>query len=522
MAKPVRAPFTGSSSLPLAAPFAMLALLLSPACRAEWKVVPSVDMRATYSDNVRQESSDAARGQFIADVGPSISVLNNSPRLTLRGTFNAHLYRYFGEDIAGLNNSQRQLSADARARLIDELLFLDATGTIGQQSISAFGPQVNNSNGYSNANRTEVSTWRISPYLRHRFGATATAELRYARDAVKPGSFGLGKSVSDTASLSLASGPLFHTVGWGLQLSDQKIDDSAGGDSTVQTALANLRYRINSSLDLTMTGGYDKYDYQALGGATAGKNYSLGFNWAPSTRTSIQANAGKRYFGNSYFLSASHRSRRTVWSINYNDAVTTTRAQFLIPATIDTASMLDRLFSANIPDPIARQQAVDAYIRAAGLPASLANNINYFSNRFLLQKQLQLSAAFNAPRTTTVVALNATRRNALSTAQSDSALLGSSLSTLNDDTKQMSASLLSNYRINSLTAVNLSLTAARTESLSTGIRDNQKLATLAMTRQFERRLKGAVELRRSQGNADVTGGRNYRENAVSASLSLQL
>jgi hypothetical protein len=81
---------------------------------------------------------------------------------------------------------------------------------------------------------------------------------------------------------------------------------------------------------------------------------------------------------------------------------------------------------------------------------------------------------------------------------------------------------LSNYRINSLTALNLSLTAARTESLSTGIRDNQKLATLAMTRQFERRLKGAVELRRSQGNADVTGGRNYRENAVSASLSLQL
>jgi uncharacterized protein (PEP-CTERM system associated) len=522
MAKPVRAPVAGSSSLPLAAPFAMLALLLSPACRADWKVVPSVDVRETYSDNVRLESSEFARSQFITDIGPSIAVSNNGPRLNMRGVLSTHLYGYSNNDIEGLNSSQRQLTADARARLIDDLLFLDATGSIGQQSISAFGPQVNNNNGYSNANRTEVSTWRISPYVVHRFGATATAELRYARDAVKPGSFGLGKSVSDTASLSLASGPLFRTVGWGLQLSDQKIDDSAGGNSTTQTALANLRYRVNSSLDLTMTGGYDKYDYQALGGETAGKNYSLGFSWAPSTRTSIQANAGKRYFGNSYFLSANHRSRRTVWSINYNDGVTTTRAQFLIPATIDTASMLDRLFSASIPDPIARQQAVDAYIRATGLPASLANNINYFSNRFLLQKQLQLSAAFNGPRTTSILAFNATRRNALSTAQSDSALLGSSLSTLNDDTKQMSVSLLSNYRINSLTAVNLSLTAARTESLSTGIRDNQKLASLAMTRQIERRLKGAVELRRNQGNADVAGGRTYRENAISASLSLQL
>jgi uncharacterized protein (PEP-CTERM system associated) len=521
MAKPCWAPVTGSFSLPLAAPFAMLALLFSPACRADWKVVPSVDLRETYSDNVRQEADEFKRGQFVTDLGPSIMVSSDGPRLKLRGALSAHLYHYFGEATDGLNSSQRQLSADARAKLIDDLLFFDATGSIGQQSISAFGPQVNN-NGYSNTNRTEVSTWRISPYLVHRFGATASAELRYARDSVKPGGFGLGRSIADTTSLSIASGPLFRTLGWGLQLSDQKLDDSAAGTSTTQTALANLRYRVNSSLDLTATGGYDKYDYQSLGGKTAGKNYSLGFSWAPSARTSLQANAGKRYFGNSYFLSAMHRSRRTVWNINYNDAVTTTRAQFLIPAAIDTASVLDRLFTTSFPDPIARQQAVDAYIRATGLPPSLANNINYFSNRFMLQKQLQLSAALNGPRTTNIVSLSASKRNALSIAQTDSDLLGSNLSSVNDNTRQASATLLSSYRINSLTAVNLSLTAMRTESLSTGIRDNQKMASLAMTRQFERRLKGAVELRRSQGNGDVTGGRNYRENAVSASLSLQL
>ena len=40
--------------------------------------------------------------------------------------------------------------------------------------MSAFGPQVN-SNGYASANRANVTTWRISPYLLHRFGASATA-----------------------------------------------------------------------------------------------------------------------------------------------------------------------------------------------------------------------------------------------------------------------------------------------------------------------------------------------------------
>jgi uncharacterized protein (PEP-CTERM system associated) len=129
MAKRHRAPVTGPSSLPLAAPFAVLALLLSPACRADWKVVPSVDLRQTYSDNARLEADEFARSQFITDVGPSIAVSNNGPRLKLRGVFSAHLYGYSNKDIEGLNRSQRQLSGDARAKLIDDLLFVDGAAS---------------------------------------------------------------------------------------------------------------------------------------------------------------------------------------------------------------------------------------------------------------------------------------------------------------------------------------------------------------------------------------------------------
>lgn len=510
----------GSSSLPLAAPLTMLALLLSPACRAEWRVVPSLEVRETYSDNARLAPAGAAHGQFISDIGPSIVASTSGPRLTLRALFSTHLYGYSG-DSAGLSRSQRQLNGDARAKLIDDLLFVDASGSIGQHSISAFGPPVA-TNDYSSSNRTEVSTWRISPYLVHRFGAFASSELRYTRDSVKAGSSGLGSSNSDAAALSVSSGPAFSTIGWGLQLNQQKLRDSNSGASTSQAALANLRYRVTRGLDLNATGGYDKQDYQSLGGATAGKNYSLGFDWKPSTRTGIRASAGKRYFGNSYLLALNHRSRRTVWNINYNDAITTTRAQLLAPTMIDTASMLDQLFTANIPDPVARQQAVDAYIRATGLPATMPSNVNYFSNRFLLQKQLQASLAWNGPRSTTVASLSSNRRNPLSVATSDDALLPASLAALNDNTHQLSATLLSSYRLDSRTALTLSATAARTESLSTSIATTQKLITLAASRQFERRLKGELVLRRNQGGADAIGARSYRENALSASLSLQL
>lgn len=521
MAKRNRAPAKGAPSLPLAAPVALLALLMSPHCRADWKITPGLELRETYTDNVRLEPSATAQGSFITELAPSVSVAAEGPRLKLRAALIGRLYAYSNNQVEG-GRSQRELTADARAKLIDDLLYFDSAASIRQESISAFGPRVTNRNGYADANSNEVRTYRISPYLVHRFGAAASTELRYTRDSVQSGGAGLANSTADSLAMSVASGPSFRTLGWGLQYNRQDLDDSLAGKSLSENSSLSLRLRVTSGFSLNANGGYDKYDYDALGGTTAGRSHSLGFSWTPSLRTSLQASAGKRYFGSSYYLNAMHRSRHTVWSINYDDAVTTSRAQFLLPATVDTAALLDRLFTASIPDRIARQQAVEAYLRATGLPATLADTVNYFSNRFLLQKQLQASAAFNTARTTTIASLSGIKRTALSTGQSDSALLGSQISTLNDDIRQVGATLAVNYRLSPRTGLNLLVSKNRVESLSTGIKDNQQLLSLSMTSQLRRKLSGAVELRRSQGNALTLGGRSYRENAISASLSLKL
>lgn len=507
--------------MPLAAPVAMLALLLAPAAQAQWKVVPAVDLRETYSDNVRLEPDATKRSQFISELAPSLSIANDSPRLKLHANAISRLYAY-SEHLDGTNSSASELHGDARAKLIGDLLYLDGAASISQQAISAFGPQVTSNNGYSSANRTKVSTWRISPSLRHRFGAAAQGELRYTRDSVKSGNALLGDSTSNTLAALLSSGPAFHAIGWDLQASRQDLDDSLARKFHIVNSNATLRYRATQSLNLNASAGYDKYDYPKPGGSNAGKSYSLGFTWTPSLRTSIQASAGHRYYGPSYLLALSHRSRGTVWSINYNDAVTTTRDQLLVPAAVNAIDVLDRLFAASIPDPEARRQAVEAYIRANGLPPSLAHNINYFSNRFILQRQLQATVAFNTARTTSVVALNASKRIAQSSAQAESPLPGSVSTTQNDDIKQVGASLLMSYRLSPRSATSFSLIDSRSESLTTGIKSNQTSVSLSMNSQFQRKLKGTVELHHTQGNVTVVGGRTFRENAVSASLSYQL
>jgi uncharacterized protein (PEP-CTERM system associated) len=303
-------------------------------------------------------------------------------------------------------------------------------------------------NPYTSANRTNVSTWRVSPYLARRIGSSANLLMRYTRDSVQTSVLGYGNTQGEDANVSLTSAD-DKRVGWSLQYDHQLLTDRLAGDSSSSSASAGLSWRVRPGLSLTASGGYDSYDYHALGGRTQGRSWNLGYAYTPSNRSSLTMSFGRHYFGKSRALSAMHRSRHTVWNISYDESVTTSRQNFLLPATVDTASLLDRLFMSNFPDPTLRRQAVDAYLQTTGLPASLANNINYLSNRYLLQHQFMASVGMIGARSTLLFSAYDTRRNALSLQQADSQLLGSTLSNLNDNTHIRGLSATFNYRLSS-------------------------------------------------------------------------
>jgi uncharacterized protein (PEP-CTERM system associated) len=465
------------SRLPRLAPLAAAALLLSNPCHADWKVTPTIGLAETYTDNVNLQRDELAQSAWVTDLTPGIAAFANSRRLKLAAGAQYHLFAYGGKQAQNTNDSQYQYQLDAKSMLVDELLYLDAAASGGPQAVSAFGPQVN-SNLYAMGNRTDVRTWRLSPYLRHNFGRSANMGLRYTRDSVDAGERNpFGSSTGDTLALDLSSGESWRELGWGLNLSRQDVDNRAAGDTTAETAVGNLRYRLSRTWSATASAGYDKYDYQALGGRTAGRNWSAGFIWTPSSRTSVQASFGRHFFGKTGSLAASLRTRRTVWSINYSDIITTSRQQFLLPAAVDTAAMLDRLFSSSIPDAAARAQAVAAYMQATGLPPTLANNVNYLSNRFMRQRGLQAAAILRGTHGDLVLTAYQTDRTALSVQQSDSELLGSQLATLNDDTSQRGVNATWNYRLNARSSAQLTATATRTRSLSTGLVSTNQVLT---------------------------------------------
>jgi len=492
-------------------------ILIYPAysAAADWKITPRLFLTETYTDNVTLAPQGNEKSDFITQINPGISLTGTGARLKLNANYT--MQNLFYANLSNQNRTIHQLNSGANAELIKHFFFLDSRASISQQNISPFGPLTDNNENITN-NRTTVKTYSISPYIKHKFSNFASAQARYTYNSVDSGIVGQQSgNQSDIILLSLTSGSAFRTLGWGLNYTKQKYSNFGFIPIETERYVGNLRYRISSKFSLTGTGGYEQFGYTPINGVASGTFWTAGFAWTPTQRTSIIASAGERFFGNTYNLIASHRTRRSAWSLNYNENITTTRDQFMIPATTDTANFLNQLWTSNIPDPVLRQQTVDAFIRDNGLSASVFDPINFISNRFFLQKRWQATVALSGTKSTLVFSIYNMLREPQTATDVDNALLGTALSS---DTKQTGGNALWSYKLSPRTNANIGAIYIKTNILATGQEDETKTFRVGLTRQIQPKLNGAVNFRHVERTSNQIGA-EYRENAIIASLFMR-
>jgi uncharacterized protein (PEP-CTERM system associated) len=499
------------------AALALLGAQAAPALAAEWRFTPELTLRETYSDNYNLAPSGREQSGFVTEVAPGFTLTGQGRRSQFHATYQVRGVNYTGGN--GGSNLQNYLDAGGQAELIDDFLFIDGRANISNVSASAFGPQALSST-YATGNRSEVRTYTISPYVRKRFGSLAQGEVRYTHQGVSSDTGGFSNYNSDRLNANVSSGEAYRTLGWDLAGSSQQSRYSDLDSVRSDYVKGTLRYRLTDQFSLTGSGGYERYTYQTAGDAPSGASWSVGFDWKPSARSSLAATAGRRFYGNAYTLNGTHRSRHTTWNLSYNEDITTQQQQFADSGSVSTSSFLNQAFLANIPDPVARAQAVDAFIRATNLPATLANGNQGLSNRFFLQKRLQASVALTGARSTAVVSAYDTLRRPQSS-NNDNSGFGNSNLFFSDQTRQRGVSGLYSLRLSSLSTMNLNAQYYRTTSLLSNITDDNKLVTLGLSHQFSPRTTGTVELRRYQGTFNQAGT-DFRENAISAYLSMRL
>lgn len=515
----------GVARMPRLAPLAIAAMLLASECRADWRVVPALTVTERYTDNFRQQSNQEKQSQFISQITPSLSFAKTGKRLILNGKAQWRHFDYRDDDLRDTLDHSFEYDLSGRATLAQDLLYVDASASARPNNISAFGPRVEDAPWLA-SNQAKVKTWRISPHLEQRYGQQAALSLRYTRDRVEGADYrGFATTTGDSIAANLASGAAFDVFGWGLSYVRQELDDSLNGETASQVANANLRYALTPRVGLTATVGYDRYRFPALGGGNSeGRNWSYGVDWTPSSRTKLSASLGRHFYGQTGAFSLVHRSRRTSWNIAYDDGITTSREEFLLPSAVDTGALLDRLFATAIPDPAARREAIAAYIQNTGLPPSLANDINFLSNRYFHQRSLQGSMAFKLARTTGILSVSRSERVALSSQENDSALLGSQLSSRNDNVRQKGASATFDYRLNPRTNAVAAFGWSRSLSLTTDIEDTRRNVRIGLQHQLGRNVRATVDLQRRTGAIGFSGRTSgpYQEHSISASLSAQL
>lgn len=500
------------------APAALLALLMTPAVQAEVKFTPSIGATETYSDNVGLATEGNAQSAFITELTPGFSAFSNGPRLQLNAGYQLHLYSY-SADANNTANSSSQYQMSLNAKVIDNLLDLSASAIRQTTSLSAFGPQGTDSL-YSDNNRTTVNTFSVSPTLRHRFGSTADAYLRYTYNRVSGGAFGTSNGQNIAANVT--SGEKFSVVGWGLSAVQDTFSDDTLGSSRSENVEGNLRYRVSYALSLTATAGYDRYDYASQDGeSTGGASYTGGFIWTPSSRTRLQASYGRRFYGNTGNMSFTFRGHRSALNASYTDNVTTSRQQFLASSALSTTSLLDAMLTASIPDAAERQKAIAAYLAATGVSSSFTNNTNYLSNVFQRQKSFQVGYSLESAHGTASVSIYKTRSAALSMQQANSDLFGQSLGSLNNNLDSIGGTAGYTYRLSQATQAVASLNYQRSKTLDSDISTDTESGRLGLSHAFSRKLSGSAEIRQQRGSYYNVGNGRFREHAISATILMQ-
>ncbi len=462
-------------------------LLLAPSANAaEWTIKPNLGFSESYSDNIRRATLGNEQGDWITQISPGFSMNAAGPRLMLTSNYTMQNLLY-GKS-KQYNSTRHNLSANAHAELVNNLLFLDGTASISQQNTSTLGPQALNNFTITN-NRADVTALSISPTLKHRFQGWANSEIRYTHGIVNTNAAGLANNQTDGIAFKLNSGTSFTNLRWGLHYNKQKSSyGNIGQAINNQTYAGNLGYMVTPRFSLNASAGYEKSDYISIAKQPQGPHYSAGFIWAPSQRTNIDASIGRRFYGNSYSLNARHRSRKTTWGLGYSEDITTTQSQFLINT---------------------------------GLPAQiLPGPANFLSNRVFLQKSLTASATLHGQRNSLTFNLFDVLREAQTSQTVNLGLLGTANQALSDKSKQLGGNVSWNYQLSPYTSTSLTAGYTKNSFPAANITTNDKNLQLGVTSKLQADFGYSISLRHNQHKSSLPNS-DSRENSLTASLLMQ-
>jgi uncharacterized protein (PEP-CTERM system associated) len=421
-----------------------------------WRLVSSLGILETLTNNVNLAPSGSARSDLVTQLTPTLSISELGARTRLNGSVSMPVVLYARTGSENGDQVYAQASLNGTVEAVEKFFFIDGTVLVSQQYLSPLGAQPV---GLANAtqNRYTAESYSVGPYIKGR----TLGDVEYLIRDDNQWSKASGAAVSGVngaytnhflANVSKLSGRL----GWAVDYDRNAVTFQSEPQLRTQLARLRLLDSPDPQLQLSASVGYEDNDFGLT--QDRGTIYGVGAKWHPTDRTLMDASWEHRFFGSSYLFNFTHRMPLTVWNLNASRNITSYPQQLasLAPG-FDVQSLLNQLFSSSIPDPAQRQTFIDQFIRNRGLPAVLSSPVNLFSDQITLIQQVTASAGLIGARNSVFFSLFHTRQQPVSATNSD---LSGLLAAQNNNT-QNGASVVWTHALSPSTVFSLTGTASR-------------------------------------------------------------
>jgi uncharacterized protein (PEP-CTERM system associated) len=357
-------------------------------------VVPRVSISENYSNNVFLQSS-GKQSELTTQISPGISINSRAGRI--KGTFDYSLNELLYARNTSARQSQNSLNTAGSIEALANWAFIDFSGNISQQAISAFGTQSNN-NLAINGNSAETSVYRLSPYFRGRLGGVADYVARYSWSTTRSGVSTLANAQTKESSLAL-NGVTRGALGWSADANSQALTYSSGRPVANDRLKGTLIYAFSPQVNVSLIGSRESNNYTTA----AKESYSsagAGLNWAISERTKLSAQLERRSFGQSHNLSFEHRTARTAWRFSDSQDVVATPVQSGSTVLGSLSDLLYGQFASIESDPFKRTQLVNQFMQNNGFNSNAKVISNFLASSASLQRRQEASFALLGIRDT--------------------------------------------------------------------------------------------------------------------------
>jgi uncharacterized protein (PEP-CTERM system associated) len=293
---------------------------------ADTQFVPSVSLGTIYLDNLfLVPPGTHATSDWIGELIPRIQVSEQSPNLAAILDYSAQGLLF--KDHSNLNAVHQNGAGNLTWNPLD-VVYVDSRIAYTQQQIDLTQPS-NTQNLFGVGNTTNEFDAMVAPYLKRDFG-TMTGILR-VQESISDFSGGginneagvLQNSRSNIVAGSLASDHQDAPFYWHFDGQRARTTFETAEPFVTDRVGINVSEGVLPSLRITQSAGAETniLTHSTEGGLNAAF-WSVGFKYAWSRQTSVEASAGHRFFGPSYSFLWTHESRLLKYHVTYSETAT--------------------------------------------------------------------------------------------------------------------------------------------------------------------------------------------------------